>query len=239
MPDGFHNREDVLATNIRHLLTSLRPPTYDRTASKTEYWIEYVITERFTTPKDLAERVSSVAWNFEDNSDIPRFLQEFRNAPHRSEQMRSFVDELCLHALRWFAVASADSPLFPGFSVTIGGGGGFVRAASFVAHLIERGLLDHGLVRRHLKSLTAHCYNDRQDDSVDKPLCTRANAIYRLFTIAGKTLLQGLLEPEDVRDCLETLERRVPFGTVNGMDPPDPVKLNVRQCSYLDADLLT
>ena len=229
MPSGYHNREDVLAANIRRLLTSLRPLTYDKVASKTEYWIQYVITERFTTPKDLAERVSSVAWDFEDdNSDIPRFLKEFRDAPHRSEQMRSFVDELCLHTLRWFAVASADS--FGTFApaVAIGGGKGFVRAASFVGHLIECGLLGRDLVRRHLKPLTTHCCDNRQGDSVDQPLCIKASAIHQLFAIAGETLLQGILEPEDVQDCFEMLERRAAFGAVDGIDLPDAVKLNVR-----------
>jgi hypothetical protein len=231
MPSGYHNREDVLAANIRRLLTSLRPLTYNKIALKTEYWIEYAITERLTTPKDLAERVSLVAWSFgDDNSDIPRFLKEFRDAPHRSEQMRSFVAELCLHTLQWFGVACADSfrPFENGTAVAIGGARGFVRAASFVGHLFECGLLDRELVQRHLKPLTAHYYCDSQGDLVDQPLCARANAIYQLFTVAGGTLLQGLLEPEDVQDCFEMLERRVPFGTVNEMGPPDTVKLSVR-----------
>ena len=231
MPNGYHNRQDVIAANIRRLLTSLRPPTYDTIASKAEYWIEYAITERFTTYKELAEGVSSVAWDFEDNnSDIPRFLKELRDAPHRPEQMRSFVDELCLHILRWFAVASADSfgCLDGSSAVTIGGGKGFVRAAWFTGRLVESGLLGRDLVRRHLKPLTAHCYDNHQVDAVDQALCIRANAIYQLFTTAGNTLLQGLLEPEDVQDCFEMMERRVSFGPVSGIDLPDAAKLNVR-----------
>ena len=230
MPSGYHNREDVLAANIRRLLTSLRPPVYDKIATKAEYWIEYAITERLTTPEDLAERVSSVAWSFEDeNSDIPRFLKEFRDAPHRSQRIKSFVPQLCLHTLRWLAVASADSflPFESGLAVAIGGAKGFVRAASFVGHLIECGLFGPELARRHLKPLTAHYYHDCQGDVVDQSLCTRANAIYQLFTVAGNSLLRGLLEPEDVQDCFELLEKRVPFGTVNGMGPPDTVKLTV------------
>lgn len=231
MPSGYHNREDILAAHIRRLLTSLCPPAYDKIATKAEYWIEYAITEQLMTPKDLAERISSVAWSFEDeNSDLLRFLKEFHDAPNRSKQMKSFVTELCLHTLRWFAVASADSfrPFESGLAVTVGGVKGFVRAASFVGHLIKYGLLGRELVRRHLKPLAAHCYFDCQGDVVDQPLCTRANAIYQLFTIAGDTLLRGVLEPQDIQDCFEMLKRRVPFGTVNGMSPPDAAKLVVR-----------
>ena len=239
MPNGYHNREDVLAANIRHLLTSLCPSAYGKIAPKIEYWIEYVITERFATPEDLAKKVSSVAWYFEDNnSEIPRFLKEFRDAHHRSEQMKSFVDQLCLHTLRWFAVASADSFSYHGPEATIGGTKGLVRAASFVGYLIECGLLRRELVRRHLKPLTAHYYPDCQKHAVDYPRCTRANAIYRLFVIAGNTLLQGLLEPGDVQDCFEMLERQISFGEFEGMAPPDEAKLNVRPGSHHNTSAL-
>jgi hypothetical protein len=60
-----------------------------------------------------------------------------------------------------------------------------------------------------------------------------------LFTAAGNTLLQGLLEPEEVQDCFKKLETRVSFGGISGMDALDTKKLDVRydflsQCSRLD-----
>ena len=87
-------------------------------------------------------------------------------------------------------------------TVTSGGGHGFIEAALFVGHLIQRGLLDHNLVRLHLiKPLTAHYYS-----LLDTPAETvRANAICVLFDVAGFTLVQGPLEPEDVRVCFEIL----------------------------------
>jgi hypothetical protein len=247
VPDpGYHNRQPVLATKIRRLLRSLSPSTYDETAPKIEYWIEYGITEQFTTTDDLVERLSFVAWDCDKPHDIARFFKEFRDAPHRSERMRSFVDDLAIHVLRWFAIAAADdfasgynsgynhaynsrSPYYHCYDyrfnwdvpVTPGGGWiGFPRAASFVGHLIECGLLDHDIVRRHLiKPLTAHHdYNN-----------SRAEAIYNLFVVAGNTLLQGLLEPGDVQVCFETL------GTYcGGTGGPEAAKLNVRCDSRLN-----
>jgi hypothetical protein len=239
IPDpGYHNRQSVIAAKIRNLLRSLSPSTYDQIAPKIEYWIEYGITEQFTTTDDLVERLSFVAWECDKPGEIARFFKEFRDAPHRSEQMRSFVDEFAVHVLRWFAIAAADSfasdhdsgyayaygphydhsfnhslnwdvPVTPG-----GGWTGFPRAASFVGHLIECGLLSHDLVRRHLiKPLTAHHGYDN----------SRACAIYQLFTVAGKTLLQGLLEPGDVQVCFETLD-----ACRRGIGGFDVAKLNVR-----------
>jgi hypothetical protein len=227
---GYHNRQPVLATRIRHLLCSLSPSTYDEIAPKIEYWIEYVITEQFTTTDDLVERVSFVAWECHESRHIARFFKEFRDAPHRSERMQSFVDELTTRVLRWFAIAAADDFASSYISsnyyshhysydwhvpVTPGGGWiGFPRAASFVGHLIECGLLGHDLVRRHLiKPLIAHHGYDN----------SRATAIYHLFVVAGNTLLQGLLEPGDVQVCFETLEAC--RGGIGGFNA---AKLNVR-----------
>jgi len=208
---GYHNRQPVLATNICSLLYSLSSSNYDRIAPKIEYWIEYTITEQFTTVDDLVERVSSVAWSASGSPpDISRFLREFRDAPHRSKGTKPFVDELCLHILRWFAVASTDA--FPKYSypddgsVPIGRGEGFICAASFVGHLIECGLLSDELVRRHLvKPLTTHYF---EENRYDPRTHYRTRAIYKLFTVAGSTLVQGLLEPEDVQTCFEIFDLR-------------------------------
>jgi hypothetical protein len=223
---GYHNRQPVLAAKICSLLCSLSSSTYDDIAPKIEYWIEYGITEQFTTTDDLVERVSSVAWDRDESYDIARFLKEFRDAPHRSERMRSFVDELSIHVLRWFAIAAADtfsSTYYRSDNVTSGGWIGFVRAASFVGHLIECGLLSHDLVRRHLiKPLVAHHgYN-----------IYRARAIYHLFVVAGKTLLRGLLEPADVRACFKTLDVEAIRKGISGFDA---ARLNVRLDSRPDA----
>ena len=203
MPDGpgYHNRQPILAAKICSLLSSLSPSTYDEIAPKIGYWIEYVIAEQFMTIDDLVERVSSVAWGGGPYSDISRFLKEFRDAPHRSEPMRSFVDQLCTHVLRWFAMAAAEdlsaSSIANASSTANGGWSGFARAASFVGHLIECGLISHDLVRRHLiKPLISHYDYDHY----------RARAIYELFAVPGNALLQGLLEPGDVRVCFERLD---------------------------------
>jgi hypothetical protein len=233
IPDpGYHNRQPVLAAKIRNLLRSLSPSTYDEIAPKIEYWIEYAITEQFTTTDDLVERVSFVAWECDKSHDIARFFKEFRDAPHRSERMRSFVDELAIHVLRWFAIAAADNfTSVYDYShsrsykwdvpVTRGEWIGFLRAASFVGHLIECGLLGHDLVRRHLiKPLIAHHGYDN----------SRAAAIYHLFVIAGNTLLQGLLDPGDIQVCFKTLD-----ACRTGIVGFDAAKLNVRCDSRLDA----
>ena len=220
---GYHNRQPILAANIRNLLSSLSPSTYNEIAPKIEYWIEYVIVEQFMTTDDLVERVSSLAW--EDRaaySDILRLLKDFRGAPHRSEAVRSFVVQLCTHVLRWFAIAAAEDFSIPWgtSSVASGGGEGFVRAAMFVGYLIECGLLSHDLVRRHLiKPLVTHrCYGSY-----------RARAIYQLFLIAGNTLLQGLLEPGDVQVCFGILD------ALKGECALNTTRLNVRCNSRLNA----
>ena len=129
-PSDYTHRQPVLAENICNLLYSLSSSTYDEIAPKIEYWIEYVLTEPFTTTHDLAERVSSVVWEDRGSkSEIGRFFKELYHAAHRPEQMRSFVDELCLYLLRWFAVASMED-LWKNWStspVSKYGGPGFIR----------------------------------------------------------------------------------------------------------------
>ena len=228
-----NNRQLVLAENICNSLYDLGPSTYDEVAPSIEYWIEFALTEHFTTTSDLAERVSPVAWDTRgSHSDISRFLKEFRDAPQRSGRIKSFVDELCLHVIRWFSVASAED-LWAKWHhglVSERGGPGFVRAASFVGHLIECGLLGQNLVQRFIfKPLTAHFYN--KDNFTKQSI--RANAIYQLFTAAGNTLLQGLLEPEVVQDCFKKLETRVSLGSIKGLETFDAEKLNVRCGSHL------
>jgi hypothetical protein len=107
------------------------------------------------------------------------------------------------------SVEELNPNLFPGGTgmVASGGGGpGFIRAASFVGHLIESGLLSHELVQQHLiKSLINHQDNDNQHHTSG---AVRSTAIYELFTAAGNTLLQGLLEPDDVQVCFHKLDLR-------------------------------
>jgi len=212
---GYHNRESILAGNICTSLSSLGPSTYDEIAPMIEYWIEYVITEQFTTTKNLVDGVSPVAWSTSgSHPDISRFLKEFRDAPHRSEGSKSFIDELCHHILRWFAVSSMGVALSRRpqreVSIEIDGERGFLRAASFVGHLIGRGLLSGELARRHLvKPLTTHYYGE---NSGNMPSKTKVNAICQVFIAAGDTLLQGLLEPEDVQACFKKLDAYASTG---------------------------
>ena len=92
---------------------------------------------------------------------------------------------------------------------------GFISAASFVGHLVESGVLDRGLVRRHLiKPLINHHYTNTND--VGRSF--RAMAIYELFVVARSTLLQGLLDPEDVQACFEMLSPQIHLEGVAGMD---------------------
>jgi len=48
--------------------------------------------------------------------------------------------------------------------------------------------------------------------------------IYRLFVVAKDTLLQGLLEPEDVQACFKALDAKI---SLKGVAGPDEEKLNV------------
>jgi len=108
--------------------------------------------------------------------------------------------------------------------VASGGGYGFIEAASFIGYLIRGDLLNHEIVRLHLiKPLTAHCY-PRPETSAET---VRANAICRLFAVAGSTLVQGHLEAEDVRVCFEIL--RTQMSRPGGIKGLSATKLEV-QC---------
>ena len=206
---GYHNRKKYLCSQIRSLLLSLttQQSKYEEITPKIEYWIEYVLREEFLTVEELVEGVSYVAWNANSGhfASIGKFLKEFYDAPHRSDQARTFVTRMCTHVLRWFAIASVegtwDLNWRDGLAV---GGPGFIRAASCVGYLIKSGLLSHELVQRHLtKPLTNYYNNDCS--TTQSPGAIRASAIYELFTVAGNTLLHGLLEPDDVQACFSLL----------------------------------
>ena len=226
---GYHNRQGPICSKIRSLLIALtnEQSKYDEIAPKIEYWIEYVLREHFVTVDELVRGVSGVGWGGGGSyASVARFFKEFYDAPHRSEQARSFVAQLCPYVLRWFAIASAED-IWPHFRPSISGNGapGFISAASFVGHLIDRGLLSHELVRRHLtKSLTNHHDND---DRTNSPGAIRARAIYELFTAAGNTLLRGFLDPDDIQACFDILytwsQRKVKF---------DVAKLKVWDMAY-------
>src|SRR5258708_17931490 len=103
---GYHNRKDHIFSKIRSLLISLtkEPSKYDEITPKIEYWIEYVLREDFSTVDELVEGVLYVAWDGGGSfASVGRFLEEFRDAPHRSEEARTFVTRMCTHVLRWFA----------------------------------------------------------------------------------------------------------------------------------------
>ena len=220
---GLHNRQDPISSKICSLLISLtkKPLEYDQITPKIEYWIEYVLRERFMTVDELAEGVSYVAW--EDGgsyASVGRFLKEFRDAPHSSEQARSFVTQLCPRVLRWFAIASVENLPGPTIrsdaAISSGGGAGFSRAASFVGHLIDRGLLSDELIGKHLiKPLINHCDDDHDSRYWRR---TRANGIYQLFIAAGNILFQGLFEAEDIRVCFEILDAQSMAGKIAGYD---------------------
>jgi len=218
---NFHNCKGPISNKIRSLLTYLtaKPSEYDKITPKIEFWIEYVLRERFTTVDELVEGVSYVAWEGEGSyASVGRFFKEFRDTPRRSEQARSFITQLCSHILRWFAITSVEylgMGSYGGLIANNSGGKGFIRAASFVGHLIEHGLLSQELLRQHLiKPLINHYDEDPRynQDTV------WANAIYQLFIAAGSTLFQGLLEPEDVRLSFETLDAQSRIVGIAGYD---------------------
>jgi hypothetical protein len=204
MSAEYRSCKESVGSKIRSLLISLtkEPSEYDEITPKIGYWIEYVLREDFLTVDELVEGVSHVAWEQGGSfASVGKFLKEFRDAPHRSEQARTFVTRMCTHVLRWFAIASAED-LDGGCNA----GSGFIRAASFVGYLIEWGLLSHELVRCHLiKPLISHRDNDA---NLLSPGAVRAVAIYVLFAAAGNTLLQGLLKPDDVQVCFHKLSLR-------------------------------
>jgi len=232
---GYHNRGIVIAAKISNLLCSLKPSTYDEISPKLGYWIEHALTEQSVDADDLVERLSPLAWagGPESNQAITRFLKQFRDTPSRSEEARSFVVRLCSRVFRWFAAASAENlapwdGVFAG-KVTRWGGGSFIQAASFVGHLIECGVLDRELVRRHLiKPLISHHYTDIND--VGRAF--RVMAIYELFVVARNTLLRGLLEPEDVQVCFEMLNPQI---RIHGVAAMDPRNLDVRRDTHSGA----
>ena len=217
---GYHNRGTVIGTKIYNLLRSLEPATCNDLSPKIEFWIECALTEQSVKADELVDQLSSTIWDDRgSDEDVARFLKEFRDAPHRSEQARSFVDSLCSRILRLFVAASAEDleswSQYSTFKVAERGGEGFVRAASLVGHLVECGVLDHELVRRYLiKPLIAHHYTDH----TIAHKYFRAGAIFQLFTTAGNTLLRGLLEPDDVRVCFETLDFEIPLQRVARLD---------------------
>ena len=196
-----------------------------------EYWIEHALTKQSVDAGDLVEKLSLLAWEghtSETTTAIAKFLKEFRDVPHRSDQARSCIDRLCSRVLQWFAAASAEDltpwDRYSTYYVAKGGGEGFVHAASFIGHLIERGVLDRDLVRCYLiKPLITHHYTGTGDVGGS----FRAMAIYQLFVAARDTLL-GLLEPEDVEACFKALDTKISSRVVG----PDTSKINVRSSAY-------
>ena len=233
--NGYHNRNSFLPSKIYELFCFLKPSTYTEVAPKIEFWIEYALAEHSTTVNDLVQEVSLVAWSVHHDSfpSVARFLKEFRDAPNHSEQAKTFVDELCPHVLRWFAAASAENLSVDGGSVSsykiaVNGGQGFIRAASCVGYLVEWGLLSNELVQRHLvKPLVAHQYYEGGRDDVQRSI--RAMAIFHLLAAARNSLLQGLLDPEDVQACFKTLDAKIALNEIAG---PDSTKLNVWYFSH-------
>ena len=228
---GYHNRGIVIAAKISNLLCSLGPATYEDLSPKIEFWIESALTEQSVNAEGLVDHLSSTIWvSRSSDAAAARFLKEFRDAPHRSEQAKSFVDKFCARVLRLFAAASAEDlaswDMYSRYRVASRGGEGFVYAASLVGHLTECGVLDHELVPRYLiKPLIAHHYTNAEDFGRS----FRAMAIYQIFAAAKNTLLQGLLEAEDVEACFKTLDMKI-SSPVAG---PDAVKLNVQPSPYL------
>ena len=230
---GYHRRGSAIGAKIYTLLSSLTQSTYNEISPKIEFWIEYALSEQSIRADDLVQHLSYLPWNcYGSGPVVARFLREFREAPHRSKKVRSFVDKLCSRVLRWFAAASAeglsatisvDQYGYERPGVAVGGGEGFIRAASFVGSLIEGNLLSQELVRQNLaKPLIFHHYTDPYDD-VEKSIM--AKAIYELFVAARDTLLQGFLDPEDVQACFEALNTNVPWQEVA---EPDKRRVAVR-----------
>ena len=208
---SYQNRDVSASAKIYTLFFALDLKTYDEVAQKLEYWIETVLSQRFTTVAKLVEYVSTIAWTTHKSpASLARFLKEFRDSPRRSAHARSFVDELCTRVFLWFTAASEEDLAMDWYdrNVAKGGGCGFREAASFVGNFIQRDLLNHKLVRQHLiKSLITHYYPSpgTQQEIV------RINAIFQVFVVAGDVLVQGLLEPDDARACFEILETRSPM----------------------------
>jgi len=229
----FQDHGIGVSKQIYSLFSYLDTQTYDKVAPKIEYWTEWALTQRLTTVDKLSEHVSTLPWTSHPSpASCARFLKEFRDSPGRSDQAKSFVNDLSTRVFWWFAAASAEDLGMNenGGAVARNGGRGFIEVASFVGHLIECDLLDHKLVRLHLiKPLTTHYYPQH-----GKPRETvRINAICRLFAVAGGTLVQGLLEPEDVQACFKILETQLSkHGTTAGLSR---TKLEVQYATHSDA----
>ena len=207
---GYHNRKGPICSKIRSLLSLLtrEPSEYDQLTQKIGWWIEYVLREGSVTVDELVEEVSYVALDDGGSfADVGRFLKEFRDAPNRSEEARSFITQLCLHTLRWFAIGSAEDTWWSS-SVLFRDRHGFIRAASFIANLIEWGLLSQELVQQHL--IKPFINNHLDDDNTKYSAgLARACVIYQLFDEAGNTLLRGLLETQDVQACFTILNAKM------------------------------
>jgi hypothetical protein len=225
----YSGRGMAVSGRIYLLLSCLDTQTYDEVAPKIGYWFELALTQQLTTVDELVEYVSDVAWTIHHSPEsFARFLQEFRDSSRRSAQARSFVDGLCTRVFQWFIAASAEDLKMDDARNRVAKkdeGRCFAESASVVGHLIKRSLLDHKLVRPYLvKSLTMHYY-----PHIETPAETvRANAICRLFAVAGSTLVQGVLEPEDVRVCFEILGAR--WSGPSGIEESPAAKLEV-QCA--------
>jgi len=209
---SYHNRGNGVSKKIYSLLSQIDTRRYDEIAPGIEYWTELALTQQLTTVDKLVEHVSTMPWTgLTSPASVGRFLKEFRDSPRRSAQARSFVDDLSTRVFLWFAAASAEDLGMNGSYHSLtdaarNGGHGFIEVASFVGHLIDCGLLDHELVRLHLiKPLTTHIYSKpgKAEETV------RIYAICRLFFAAGSTLVQGLLEPEDLQACFKILETQL------------------------------
>ena len=161
--------------------------------------------------------MSYVAWDDGgDFANVGRFLKEFHDAHRFSWLVNTFVPRLGWYVLRWFAIALLEDlwASSGSGSVSKGGAPGFIRAASFVGHLIRCGLLAPEPIRRHLiKPLINHHNDDEHRESAE---AVRTNALYQLFSVAGNTLLQGLLDLEDVETCFGILDAR--SGWIDGFD---------------------
>ena len=227
------NHRGTVGAEIHDLLASLTPSAYGEVSSKIGLWIESTLTEQFMNADNLVEQLSSTPkWTFYPYASVvARFLKEFRDAPHRSEQAKYFVDELCARVLRWWAAASAENLASSALNQSrthrvVGGGGGddFIHAASIVGSLVGCGLPSRELVRRYLiKPLISHRCMDRED--AEKSI--RVGGIFQMLSFARNALYLGLFEPEDVRACFELLGTKVSFG---GMAAPETGRINVR-CS--------
>lgn len=228
----YHHRRSVIGTKICHLLQRLLSDSYESVSPSVGFWIEHALTEQSMDVDDLVEQVSFMAWTrYGFSRSVARFLREFRDAPHRSEKSKSFVDKFTSRVVLWFAAASAESLTMRAidqnrtYAVTVGAGEDFIRAASFVGYIVEWDLVSREFVRQNLvKPLISHYYYEEyESERIQR--CIRTMAIHRLFVAAKNTLLQGYLEPRDVQVCFDYLDARI---SLKGMMGPDPAEINVR-----------